>query len=48
MNEYGHLGRNFFEKWKKDVERFLKEDFLNSPSFPYLDDGLPEMIEWVC
>ena len=47
LTEYGKATIDAFEKWRKDGERFLKEDFLNSASFPFLNDGRPELMEWL-
>lgn len=47
LTEYGKGTIEAFEKWRKDGERFLKEDFLNSASFPFLNDGRPELMEWL-
>lgn len=47
LAEYGNSTIEAFEKWRKDGERFLKEDFLNSASFPFLNDGRPELMEWI-
>ena len=47
LTEYGKSTINAFEKWRIDGERFLKEDFLNSESFPFLNDGRPELMEWL-
>ena len=47
MKEYGQEGQIFFDKWKKDGERFLNEDFLKGAMFPYLNDGRPELLEWI-
>lgn len=45
IKEYGHEGQIFFDKWKKDSERFLEEDFMKGIMFPYLNDGRPELLE---
>lgn len=47
VSEYGSSIPESFEKWKKDGQRFLTEDFLNSESFPFLNDGRPELPEWL-
>ena len=46
MKEYDSENDSI-NKWKKDGERFLKEDFIYSPAFPYLNDGRPELLEWL-
>lgn len=45
--EYFSNEEFLWEKWKNDGERFLKEDFIDGPSFPFLNDGRPELFEWI-
>lgn len=47
MKEYDYSKIDSIDKWKTDGERFIKEDFINSPAFPYLNDGRPELLEWL-
>ena len=47
MKEYCSTEDGSFDKWKKDGERFLEEDFIDSPSFPFLNDGRPELFELI-
>lgn len=47
MKEYGARSITSFEKWRKDGERFLNEEFMNGPSFPFLNDGRLEFVEWL-
>lgn len=46
MKEYCSTEDFNYEKWKKDGERFLEEDFIDGASFPFLNDGRPELFEW--
>ena len=36
-----------FNKWKEDGERFLQKNFINSPTFPIINDGKIELDEWL-
>ena len=47
MKEYCSTEDGSFDKWKKDGERFLEEDFIDGQSFPFLKDGRPELFEWI-
>ena len=47
MKEYCSTEDGDFEKWKKDGERFLEEDFFDGASFPFLNDNRHELFDWI-
>lgn len=47
ISEYGRGGIESFEKWKKDGLRFMQKSFIEDETFPLLNDGRPELAEWL-
>lgn len=47
FSEYCKDDEESFEKWKSDGSRFMQKSFLEDGTLPLLNDGRPELIEWL-
>ena len=45
--EYIPYTKKAFDKWKEDGNRFLEPSFFEKRTFPLLNDGRPEIDEWL-